>query len=236
MQNLVEIKGLEVRYGLKKAVDGLSLSIQPGETIGLLGVNGAGKSSTLKAILGMLKPSGGEISLFSLKPGKTETLEKLGFAPEEGSPPDYLSGREYLTFLASFRFKKGLPLSQEVEEILTWFEIDPQKRIREYSKGMKRRLVLAQAFIGDPSLIVLDEPLNGLDPLMIVKLRERINQKKNPERALIYSSHILSEVEKCCTRVVILSNGKVVLDASLEKVVSEFGSIEKAFSEKVKSS
>jgi ABC-2 type transport system ATP-binding protein len=235
LESLVEIKGLEVRYGFKKAVNGLSLSINEGEAVGLLGVNGAGKSSTLKALLGIVKPSAGEIHLFNLKPGNTKTFQNLGFAPEEGAPPDYLSGKEYLKFLASFRFPKDANILKEVDEMLAWFEIDPKKRIRDYSKGMKRRLVLAQAFIGDPALVVLDEPLNGLDPLMILKLRERINQKRDSQRALIYSSHILSEVEKCCSRVVILSEGKVVLDDSIEKVCSQFGSVEKAFSEKVKS-
>jgi ABC-2 type transport system ATP-binding protein len=118
-------------------------------------------------------------------------------------------------------------------ELLSWFELDPRKPIREYSKGMKRRITLAQAFLGEPDLVILDEPLNGLDPLVIVKLRNRLNEKRNKGTGLLYSSHILSEVEKCCSRAIILNEGKLVLDAPLDAIQSEYGSIENAFAKTV---
>jgi ABC-2 type transport system ATP-binding protein len=204
-----------------------------GESVGLLGANGAGKSSTLKALLGMLRPSGGEIKILGGKPGSFSNFEKLGFAPEEGVPPDYLSGKEYLSFVSRLKKPSKREHSEEVEELLSWFELDPRKPIREYSKGMKRRITLAQAFLGEPDLVVLDEPLNGLDPLMIVKLRNRLNEKRNKGMGLLYSSHILSEVEKCCSRAIILNEGKLVLDAPLEAIQSEYGSIENAFAKTV---
>lgn len=234
MESLVQVKDLEVRYGLKKAVSGLSFSVGPGEKIGLLGANGAGKSSTLKAILGVIHPGKGEVITLGRRPGDSRTFSEIGFAPEEGLPPDYLTGREYLDFIEALH-QPGQKTKTEVQDLLSWFELDPNKKIRDYSKGMKRRLVLAQAFLAHPKLLILDEPLNGLDPLMIIKLRDRINEKSDPSRALIYSSHILSEVEKCCTRILILSEGKLVLDSSMEKVIQEFGSVEKAFAEKVTS-
>lgn len=230
---ILEVKNLEVRYGLKKAVDGVSFSMSAGESVGLLGANGSGKSSTLKALLGMLHPSGGEINILGNKPGSFSIFEKLGFAPEEGVPPDYLSGKEYLSFVSRLKKPSKRDPSEEVEELLSWFELDPGKPIREYSKGMKRRITLAQAFLGEPDLVVLDEPLNGLDPLMIVKLRNRLNEKRNKGTGLLYSSHILSEVEKCCSRAIILNEGKLVLDAPLDAIQSEYGSIENAFAKTV---
>jgi ABC-2 type transport system ATP-binding protein len=230
---LIEVNNLEVRYGLKKAVSGVSFKIDPGEKIGLIGANGAGKSSTLKALLGVIRPSQGEIITLGKKPGSTEAFAHIGFAPEEGLPPDYLSGQEYLDFICALRHPRKKN-GNETLELLSWFELDPTKKIRDYSKGMKRRLILAQAFVGRPKLLILDEPLNGLDPLMIVKLRDRINEKSEKTSSIIYSSHILSEIEKCCTRILILNEGKLVLDSPIENVLKEFGSVEKAFSTKVK--
>lgn len=229
---ILEVKNLEVRYGFKKAVSGISFSIGPGESVGLLGANGAGKSSTLKAVLGMIRPSAGEIKTFSSRPGGFAGFEKVGFAPEEGGPPDYLTGKEYLDFVYALKNPKKTERSSEVDELLNWFELEPQKNIRDYSKGMKRRLTLAQAFLGNPQLIILDEPLNGLDPLMIIKLRSRLNEKKEKGTAVLYSSHILSEVEKCCSRVIILKQGELVLDASLSAVMADYGGIENAFAQK----
>jgi ABC-type multidrug transport system ATPase subunit len=230
---ILEVKNLEVRYGLKKAVEDVSFSLGPGESVGLLGANGAGKSSTLKALLGMLHPSQGKIQILGNKPGSFLSFKNLGFAPEEGGPPDYLSGREYLSFVSRLKRPSKKDHSQEVEELLSWFELEPKKMIRDYSKGMKRRITLAQAFLGHPELVILDEPLNGLDPLMIIKLRNYLNEKRDKGTALLYSSHILSEVEKCCSRAIILKDGKLVLDSSLEAIQREFGGIEKAFEKKV---
>lgn len=228
---VAEVKDLEIRYGMRKAVKGISFQVSPGESIGLLGANGAGKSSTLRALLGMQRFSHGSVSVFDNKPGSIKTLSMTGFAPEEGAPPDYFTGKEYLSFIQ--RIKALAPIDfKEVDELLSWFEIDPQKKIREYSKGMKRRLTLAQAFLGKPRLLILDEPLNGLDPLIIVKLREWLNSRKNSDTSLIYSSHILSEVEKVCSRAIILKEGKVILDSSIPEIVSRFGSVEGAFTQK----
>jgi len=232
LSSLIEVTQLEMRYGLTRAVQGTSFSIGPGESVGLLGLNGAGKTSTLKALLGLYPVSKGSVTVFGHGPGSVAALKKIGFAPEDGCPPDYLTGQEYLQFVASLKFRSHT-VAPEVSELLNYFELDPKKSVRDYSKGMRRRLILAQALMARPELVILDEPLNGLDPLMIIKLRERLNQTTQQGSALLYSSHILSEVEKCCNRVIIMKEGRIVLDQSLEKLIQEFGSVENAFSRSV---
>ncbi|NBX92937.1 MAG: ABC transporter ATP-binding protein [Proteobacteria bacterium] len=233
MVPLVEVKNLEVRYGSKKAVRGLSFSLMPGESVGLLGANGAGKSSTLRAILGMQPVSQGSISVFGKKPGLYKSFEQLGFAPEEGSAPEYLTGLEYLLFVSDLHRPAHPENKKEAQELLQWFELNPNQRIRDYSKGMKRRILLAQSMVASPQILILDEPLNGLDPLMIVKLRELLIRKREQGVTVLYSSHILSEVEKTCSRAIMLREGEMVLDASLPDIVRDYGGVEDAFTQKV---
>lgn len=230
---IFEMKELSVSYGFRRAVEGLNLSHLAGGSLGLLGVNGAGKTSTIRALLGMLKPTRGSITLFGDVPGRPRTFQKIGFAPEDGLPPEYLSAQEYLSFVGGFRIRDGGTRAKEIRELLEWFELVPQKKIRDYSKGMKRRLLLAQAFLGNPPLLILDEPLNGLDPLIIIKLRQRLDGYRKAGGTVLFSSHILTEVEKSCSDVAILSQGKLVCCTKVESLVKEFGTVEAAFAAKV---
>jgi ABC-2 type transport system ATP-binding protein len=226
--SILEIKDLSVQYRLNRAVQGISFSIEKGESVGLLGMNGAGKTSTIRAILGMIRFKG-EVGLFGKRDRGWKPMKRIGYAPEDSVPPEFLSGKEYLEFIAALRMKNKAKRAAEVNRWLELFELSPDKKIRDYSKGMKRKIVLAQAFVGSPDLLILDEPLNGLDPLVIMKLREVILNYRD-KGTLLYSSHILSEVEKCCSRVIILAQGVTVLDESISKVTNTHGSVEKAFS------
>jgi len=230
--HVFEVEDLQVRYGFKTAVDGISLRLKPGECLGLLGANGAGKTSTVKALLGMLKPSRGKVTVWGRPPGDPKGFLKMGFAPEDAVPPEYLTAEEYLGFVGSLRRHKKAERKIAIQDSLTWFDLQPKKKIRDYSKGMKRRLILAQAFLFEPPLLILDEPLNGLDPLVIMKMRERLDAYRKNGGAVLYSSHILAEVEKTCTSIVILSQGKVVYSADLETLKKEFPSVEAAFAAK----
>ena len=230
---IFEIHDVSVFYGLRRAVDGLSLTQKVGGSLGLLGVNGAGKTSTIRALLGMLRPRKGSVSIFGEVPGKPKTFRRIGFAPEDGVPPEYLTGREFLSFVGGFRIKDRGRRAEEVKALLDWFELVPEKKIRDYSKGMKRRLLLAQGFLGDPSLLILDEPLNGLDPLIIIKLRQRLEEYRKNGGTVLFSSHILTEVEKSCSDVAILSEGRLVCYSAVDALLKEFGSVEAAFAAKV---
>jgi ABC-type multidrug transport system ATPase subunit len=233
---IFQIEGLQVNYGFRTAVDSLSLSLQRGMSLGLLGLNGAGKTSTIAALLGMLRPRRGTVRLFGEKPGSPRLFSRLGFAPEEAVPPEFLSGEEYLSFVGELRVKNSVERKKQVSALLQWFELDPAKRIRQYSKGMRRRLILAQAFLGNPDLLILDEPLNGLDPLIIIKLRERLEAYRASGGTVLYSSHILNEVEKSCSDIAILFQGKLILNAPVPDLVRDYGSVESAFAAKHKGS
>ncbi len=232
-ESAIKVENLTVRYGFRTAVSDLQLNVPKGGAVGLLGANGAGKTTTLHAILGFLRPKSGSISLLGQgKPGP-KVFHHIGFAPDDGCPPEYLNGREYLNFVGRFRISDAEARRKEVDEWLSWFELDPKKRVGGYSKGMKRRLGLAQALLGKPDLVILDEPLNGLDPLFILKLREGLEKYLSGGGTLLFSSHILAEVEKVCSEVAILANGKLVVQSSVAALAAEFGSVEKAFQIKV---
>lgn len=232
-QTIFQIENLKVTYGFRTAVDGISLRLDRGSSLGLLGLNGAGKTSTIRALLGMLRIRNGKVKVFAGKPGGIEGFGKIGFAPEEGQPPAYLNGEEYLSFVGGFRMQNATERRDAIRELLTFFELDPKKRISQYSKGMKRRIIMAQALLGSPELLILDEPLNGLDPLLIMKLRKRLEEYRMRGGTILFSSHILTEVEKTCSEVAILHKGKLACWEKLEALLKEFGSVEKAFALKV---
>lgn len=229
--SLVTLKNVKAGYGSKTVLHDLSLNLEPGQILGLLGQNGAGKTTTIKLMTGLLRPKQGEISVFRDRPGNTTNYKKLGFAPEEAEIPEYLNGRDYLDFISSFRISNTEKRKESIGYWLDFFELDPKKKVREYSKGMNRRLILAQAFIGDPELLILDEPINGLDPLLVIKLREKISGMKDSGISLLYSSHLLAEIEKCCTHIAILVSGNLVFQDTLENCVKRFGTVEAAFIE-----
>ncbi len=230
--SLFEIKDLIVKYRSQVAVDGVSLKLEAGSSLGLIGANGAGKTSTLKALLGLMKYQG-NIEVFGQRPGNLKVFTRLGFAPEDADPPEYLTTQEYLRYVASLRIKDSTSRKHEVEESLKFFELDPKKAIRNCSKGQKRRVLIAQAMLGNPDLLILDEPLNGLDPMFMIKLRERLIQYREKGKSIVYSSHILSEIEKSCTDLVILHKGKLLYSETVAKAAAEFGSVENAFAKKV---
>lgn len=233
MPKILECQNIEVRYGLKKAVKSISFVVERGQSVALVGKNGAGKTSTLKALIGYVPLRRGNIQILGRSPSDYRIFETLGFAPETGTPPEYLSAAEYLKFIAKLKLIPRTENLETISELLSVFDLEPEKKIREYSKGMKRRLVLAQAFVGMPALVILDEPLNGLDPVMIIRLRDWVNQCRKRGMTVIYSSHILSEVEKCCDRLILIHQGEVLVDQLIDEIKAENGGVEQLFYEKV---
>lgn len=207
-------------YGAQKAVDTISFEVKQGEIVGFLGPNGAGKSTTMKMITGYLTPDGGKIEVCGL-PVEGEALatkKKIGYLPELNPLYQDMYVREYLAFVAGLH-KIPSP-EKRVEEVVQLTGLTPEanKLIEQLSKGYKQRVGLAAALIHDPEVLILDEPTTGLDPNQIIEIREVI-RKLGKEKTILFSTHILQEVEALCNRVIIINKGKIVADASLQELL-----------------
>jgi ABC-2 type transport system ATP-binding protein len=225
----VETVGLTKRYPLTwkrkvlVALDHLDLTVRAGEVFGLLGPNGSGKSTTLKLLLGLIIPSSGEARVFGLQPGSLEARKRVGFLPENPYFYSFLNGDETLRFYGKLTGMTGARLEQRIEELidLVGLQNGRERPLRSYSKGMLQRIGLAQAMIHDPDLLFLDEPTAGVDPLGSAQIRDLILKLKQMGKTVIFSSHLLEQVEEVSDRVAIFSLGKKVLEGSLQDLLTE---------------
>jgi ABC-2 type transport system ATP-binding protein len=232
MSTVVTVQDLRKRYRSRDpwAVDGVSFQIESGEAFGLLGPNGAGKTSIVKMISGLLRPDSGSISLFGSDPGNPAARADLGFAPEDPDFPKYLRAREVLDYFASLLGLDQAERSRRIPETLAFAGLDAENRqIRQYSKGMKQRLGIAQAILGRPRLLILDEPTADLDPIGRRDVRALIERLKESGVAILLNSHLLSEVERVCDNVAILAKGKVLKQGTMSEVVPEGSNLEDVF-------
>ena len=204
-------------------VQDLSLQVEPGEVFGFLGPNGAGKTTTIKMIVDLIRPDAGALRIFGLPASDPRSRERLGFLPETTHFYDYLTGREFLLFCARFvRFDRG-QRRRRVDEMLerTGIAAAADRPLRKYSKGMQQRLGLAQALLGDPDLVILDEPMSGLDPVGRREVRDLILDLRERGKTVFFSSHILQDAEMLCDRVAILDKGRLRSQGRLEELVGE---------------
>jgi ABC-2 type transport system ATP-binding protein len=214
----IETRGLTKRFGDVVAVDELDLSIPFGTVYGFVGPNGAGKTTTLRMLAGLLKPDEGEALVDGTEASqRSELTETLGYLPAEAPLYDELTGREQLQYAAQFR---RLDDGDRVEEALARYDLvdAADRRVDGYSTGMRRKLGLAQATLHEPSVLILDEPLNGLDPGATRTVRELVEGVSDDGTAVMVSSHDLATVESLCDRVGIVSEGRLVADASPGKL------------------
>ncbi len=224
-----ETLGLTKRYPLAwkrkllVALDHLDLQIRPGEVFGLLGPNGSGKSTTLKLLLGLISPSEGEARVFGLPPDSIEARRRVGFLPENPYFYGFLTGDETLRFYGKLCGLSGRKLEERSAELidLVGLQNGRERPLRSYSKGMLQRIGLAQALIHDPNLLFLDEPTAGVDPLGSAQIRDLILRLKKMGKTVIFSSHLLEQVQEVADRVAIFSLGKKVLEGSLDQLLTE---------------
>lgn len=207
--NVLEIKGLRKKLGKREIIKGIDLELKEGEILGFLGPNGAGKTTTIRMIVGLINPDSGEIRICgeNLK-NKKKALKNVGAVVENPELYKYLSGRENLMQIARIR---GVA-KEEINELIALVGLESRinEKVSKYSLGMKQRLGLAAALIGNPKLLILDEPTNGLDPSGIIDFREVVKKAVREKGISVFiSSHILSEVQNLCHRVVFVNNGVV---------------------------
>jgi len=206
-----------------RAVDNVDFEVRRGEVFGLLGPNGSGKSTTVKLLLGLLNPTRGHIEVFNHSPRHVQTKSRIGYLPEESYLYRYLNSRETLDFFGNlFHLSRGerANRSGQLLEMVGLNQVYTRS-VGEFSKGMQRRIGLAQALINDPDLIILDEPTSGLDPIGCREMKDLIVALARRGKTVILSSHLLADVEDVCDRVVILYGGKIQAMGTLKELLSE---------------
>ena len=232
MAAVVSVRDLRKRYRRRDpwAVDGVTFELEPGQAFGLLGPNGAGKTSVVKMIAGLLRPDGGDISVFGSPPGEPRARAQLGFAPEDPDFPKFLRAAEVLDYFASLLGLDEADRRRRIPETLAFAGLEGERRqIRQFSKGMKQRLGIAQAILGRPKLLILDEPTADLDPLGRRDVRALIESLKQSGVAVLLNSHLLSEVERVCDDVAIMAKGRVLKEGTMREVVPEGNTLEDVF-------
>ena len=211
---MLEARGLTKCYAGIPAVDNVSFSIRPGEILGYLGPNGFGKSTTVKMITGLLEPTRGEVLLHgqSIKNDLMAYKKRLGYVPEETLLYPYLSGWEYLEFVGTLRGMERPCLKVRIDSMLHLLSLYPHRHapISAYSKGMRQRILLIAALMDDPEILVFDEPLSGLDVTSALLFRKLVKQLGQRGKIIFYCSHVLEVVEKVCTHLLILRQGKLI--------------------------
>lgn len=231
---MIEVRNLVKKYGNHLAVDHLSFTVEKGQIYGFLGPNGAGKSTTMNIMTGYIGATEGEVIIngYDILKAPEKAKKSIGYLPE--LPPLYMdmTVREYLTFAAELKKIKKDKLKEAMEEVVALVQIEEvqDRLIKNLSKGYKQRVGLAQAILGFPEVIILDEPMVGLDPKQIVEIRELIRELAK-EHTVILSSHILAEVQEICDHVLIISKGKVVANCAMSELDEQKESLEEIFLE-----
>jgi len=205
-----------------KAVDNVTFDVQPGELFGLLGPNGSGKSTCIKIMLGLLKQSSGRVAVFGKPPTDVATKKRIGYLPEESYLYPFLNARETLDYYGKLFSLDYKVRQRRIDELLDMVGLAAVqfRAVKEYSKGMQRRIGLAQALINDPELLILDEPTSGLDPIGTRQVKDLLLQLSRRGKTIILSSHLLADVEDCVDRMVILYGGKIQEEGTCDQLLS----------------
>lgn len=227
--NVIETEDLSKTFvpglGFKKvtALEKINLSIEKGEIFGYIGPNGAGKTTTLKILMGLIFPTGGKARIFGEDIQNLKVKERIGFLPEEPYFYHYLTADEFLLFYGKLFGYDKLYLSKKIDELLTLVDLQHKKnsQLRHFSKGMLQRIGIAQALINDPELVILDEPMSGLDPAGRAMVRDIILHLREQGKTVLFSSHILSDVEMICNRIGIITQGKLRETGAVDSLLRE---------------
>ena len=231
---MLRIEHLTKKYGEKKAVDDLSLHIEKGEIYGFIGHNGAGMTTTIKSVVGILDFDEGEIFIDgkSVKKDSLECKRVIAYIPDNPDLYEFMSGLQYLNFISDIFGVEEKERKERIEKYSTAFEIkeDLASPISSYSHGMKQKLAIISALVHDPKLIIMDEPFVGLDPIASHLLKDIMREKCNEGGAIFFSTHVLEVAEKLCDKIAIIKGGKLIKSGTMEEVKGD-SSLESVFLE-----
>ena len=232
---MIEFQNLSKIFDDKLAVDNISLKVRPGEILGFLGPNGAGKTTTVKMLIGMLIPTGGTATVagFDISKEPIEVKKRIGYVPETGALFESLTAWEYLELITDLHHMDRALAQRKIAEFLTLFGLDNERdhHLSGFSKGMKQKVLLAAAFLPNPEVLFLDEPLNGLDANTALIIKELLKRMAAQGKTIMFCSHILEVVERICTRIAIIDSGRIVADGSPAEILRETSkpTLEEAF-------
>ena len=215
--SVIEIDQVTKDYGHHKGVFNISFDVKEGEVVGFLGPNGSGKTTTIRQLMGFIKPDRGTVSIMGMDCFKEASLvqQQLGYLPGEIALMDDMTGLEFIYFMAKMKKIKN---TTRIEELIQFLELDARGKMKRMSKGMKQKIGLVIAFMQDAPVLILDEPTSGLDPLMQNKFVELIQQEKAKGKTILMSSHIFEEVENTCDRVVMIKEGQIISIETMENL------------------
>jgi ABC-2 type transport system ATP-binding protein len=219
---MLEIQGLTKYYRNIAVVYDVNFTVRPGEVTGYLGPNGSGKSTTVKIITGLIEASAGKVLLDSadIRNDLTAFKRRLGYVPEEAILYSYLTGLEYLQLIGCLRGMGPRETERKANDLLELFSLHQHRHasISTYSKGMKQRVLISAALLHDPDVLILDEPLSGIDVTSALLFKHLLNELARRGRTILYISHVLEVVEKVCARVVIIYRGRIMADDSVDRL------------------
>ena len=234
---MIEALGLSRNFGDVLAVNKLDLTVEPGEILGFLGPNGAGKTTTVKMLTGMIQPGAGQARVCGVNVLEDPVAAKrcFGYVPESGALYESLTAAEFLRMVGSLYGMRRQRANRRIDRLLELFGIldDRDRMIAGFSKGMKQKVLISAGLLSNPRALFLDEPLNGLDPNAALVVKTLLRELAEQGRAILFCSHILDVIERVCTRVVIIHNGRKVAEGTPEQIPAELGvdSLEAAFVE-----
>ncbi len=232
MTALVQISHVDVAYGRQQVLFDISLTIPAGECFGLIGLNGAGKTTLIKTLLGLRDPKRGTITILGAKPGDRSVKQRLAYLPEKFEPPVHLTGLEFLRFALSL-YKKELSLDK-ANNWAVQFGLDPKalvKRVTTYSKGMRQKIGLMATMLTDVDILILDEPMSGLDPRARAQVKDAIASYQKTGKTVLICSHILSDLDELCAHIGVIHEGNLAFAGTPQEMKNQTGkeSLERAF-------
>ena len=233
--SVVTVDALTFSYGIRQVLHGISFALGRGEVVGLLGPNGAGKSTTIKVLTGILPPGGGAVRVagYSMPTEAVQAKKRIGYVPEAAALFESLTGQEFLELMGRLQEVPEEILQSRIDQFLKQFDLAGvrQRRLDGYSKGMRQKVLLSAALLHNPDVVMLDEPLSGLDVNAGFMVRDLVAALAAEGKTILYSSHVLDMVERVCDRALIIHEGRLIADGSLEslKASTQRGSLEDVF-------